>query len=229
MGISSKIKNQIKKNAVLYNFMLQLYNEKLIRKSLRHTAFIHNGIGKLQKNIIGINNKISIGEGSKVHKLYLQIHGNNNSLIIGKNCKFGPKCSIWISGDNIEVKIDDNSTFTLNIHLNAAEDDAKIIIGKDCMFANTINVRTSDGHPIIDLDTGKRTNFARDVEIGNHVWVAPRVNIMKGAMIPDGCIVGSDTTVNKEFTEKNCLIVGRPAKIVKENISWLRRLSDYNG
>lgn len=58
--------------------------------------------------------------------------------------------------------------------------------------------------------------------IGNHVWIAPNSKIMKGAVIADGCIVGSDTTVAKEFKQPNSLIVGRPARVVKSNVNWTR-------
>ncbi len=90
------------------------------------------------------------------------------------------------------------------------------------MFSNHIIVRTSDSHPIFDLVSGERLNKPDSVTIGNHVWVAPNVKIMKGSVIPDGCIIGSDTTTSKAFYEKNVLIVGRPAHIIKKNINWTR-------
>lgn len=72
-----------------------------------------------------------------------------------------------------------------------------------------ITFRTSDSHPIYDQD-GVRINPAKDIELGDHIWVAPHSVIMKGAKIGDGCIVGSHTIVNKTFPN-NCLIVGMPA------------------
>ena len=60
------------------------------------------------------------------------------------------------------------------------------------------------------------------VNIGKHVWIAPNTKIMKGSVIPDGCIIGSDTTIAKEFSIENSLIVGRPAKVVKKDIFWTR-------
>lgn len=107
-------------------------------------------------------------------------------------------------------------------HINAQEDGTSIIIGEDCMFSNNIIVRTSDSHPILDITTGERLNKADNIQIGNHVWVAPNTKIMKGSKIADGCIIGSDTTVSKEFNRPNCLIVGRPPKIIKDNVTWNR-------
>ena len=90
------------------------------------------------------------------------------------------------------------------------------------MFSNHIIVRTSDSHPIYDRITKERINKAESVKIGNHVWIAPNTKIMKGSIIPDGCIIGSDTTVSKPFDEKNALIVGRPARIIRRDVEWTR-------
>lgn len=95
------------------------------------------------------------------------------------------------------------------------------ICGKDCMFSNTIIVRTSDSHAIIDTITHKRINPAKNVIIGDHVWIAPSTTIMKGAKIGSNTIIGSHTLVTKEIPS-NVLAVGMPAKIVKEGVTWSR-------
>ena len=107
-------------------------------------------------------------------------------------------------------------------NFTAQEDDMQIEVGKDCMFSNTIVVRTSDSHPIYKMETGERINQPKSVVIGDHVWIAPNAKIMKGAIIGAGSVIGSDTMVNKTIPS-NCLAVGTPAKIVKENIYWTRK------
>lgn len=94
-----------------------------------------------------------------------------------------------------------------------------ITVGNDCMFSNNIIIRTSDAHTIYDLQTNERLNPAKDIIIGNHVWIAPNSRIMKGAVIEDGVVVGSNTMVTKHIPS-NVLVVGMPARIVKENIGW---------
>ena len=100
------------------------------------------------------------------------IHGDNNKIIIGKNVLIGSGCSLWIEGCNSVIEIGDDSTFTKNVHLCAQENSVSIKIGSDCMFSNSIIVRTSDSHPIYNNE-GNRTNPAKNVVIGNHVWIAP--------------------------------------------------------
>ena len=179
------------------------------------------GAVKLQRKIMGSNNNVTIEPGCTIHNLKIQINGNNNQVYIGKNCVIGPKCSIWIEGSNSTVTIGEHTTMTLLCHINCQEDNRKITIGDDCMLSNNIIIRTSDSHPIYDIDTNQRLNPAKDVVIGSHVWIAPKSTIMKGANISNGCIIGSDTMVSKSVPE-NSLAVGHPAKVVKQNIRWTR-------
>lgn len=193
-----------------------------VKKSLRHTTWRVAAMGKVNKDIIGVGNIVEISEGTIVDGLEIHIRGNDNRLLIGKNCRFGTRCSIWLEGNNIEISIGEGSTFTTLCHVNAQEDGTRIEIGSDCMLSNNIVVRTSDSHPIYDLKTRERLNPAESVKIGNHVWIAPNSKIMKGSHIANGCIVGSDTTVTKDFTEENSLIVGRPAKVIRRDVWWTR-------
>lgn len=173
------------------------------------------------KDIEGAHNVVEIGEGTQCYGTTIRIRGNNNRLVLGSGCMIGTNCSFWISGDNIEIRVGKDSSFTTTCHINASESGSRIVIGEDAMFSNNIIVRTSDDHPIYDMTTGERINPAKDVIIGEHVWIAPNTKIMKGAVIGDGCIIGSDSTVNKDIPE-NCMAVGRPAKVVKTNIKWTR-------
>lgn len=176
---------------------------------------------RINYDIIGRNNNISIGLHCKFSKLSLRIRGENNKIVVEDGVYIGPNCSFWMEGNNIEIVIGKNSSFTRLCHLCAQEDNTFIRIGEDCMFSNHIIVRTSDSHPMYDMETGLRTNPPKSVSIGNHVWVAPDSKIMKGSIIGDGAIVGSNTIVNKEFPS-NSLIVGMPGKVVKTNVKWTR-------
>ena len=149
------------------------------------------------------------------------ILGHNNRIIIGDRWTIGEGCSFWMEGNNITITIGSGTTFTLLCHFNAQENGARIDVGEDCMFSNKIIVRTSDSHPIYDMSSGKRINSPKPVVIGKHVWIAPDSKIMKGAIIGDGCIIGSNTMVSKHIPE-NSLAVGMPAKVVKEGIKWTR-------
>ena len=46
--------------------------------------------------------------------------------------------------------------------------------------------------------------------------------ILKGVTIPDNSIVATGSIVTREFKDKNVLIAGNPAKIIKEGVDWSR-------
>lgn len=213
------LKKTLKRSFVLWKIRQKI--EKF-KNAIRGGYVINNkGCTKLFKDIKGKNNRIIIGEGSRMDTNTIYIRGNNNQLVIGNDCIFGKDCSFRLEGNNIKITIGDKSTFTRSVNFTAQEDGSQIIVGEDCMFSNTIVVRTSDSHPIYSLETKERLNPAESVFIGKHVWVAPNTKIMKGADIGDGSVIGSDTMINRK-TAPRVLVVGMPARVVKENIEWTR-------
>ena len=199
-----------------------------IKKNIRNFLAKHgsleienHGLIKIRKNVWGKNNSLIVGKDTLLDNVIIFIRGNNNRIIFGENCKVHPKSSFWAIGNNITITIGDGTTFNHSNHVNAQEDGSIISIGNNCMISNQTIIRTSDSHPIIDLETGERLNYPKPVIIGNNVWIAPHSEIMKGARIGDGSIIGSETMVSKEIPS-NCLAVGRPAKVVKIGISWKR-------
>lgn len=184
-----------------------------------NTIRITGDARQIKKTVFGNNNEVVI-KNSTLISTVIRIRGNNNRLVINEGCFIGRQCSFWLEGNGNSIVVGKKTTMTQKCHFNAQEHNTQIIIGEDCMFSNTIVVRTSDSHPIYDND-GVRLNPAKNVKIGNHVWIAPSSVVMKGAEINDGCVVGSHSMVNK-IIPKNCLVVGMPARIVKENIHWTR-------
>ena len=173
-------------------------------------------------DIVGNNNEIEINESSFFNNVTFFIRGDNNKIKIGKSVRFNRGGSVWIEDYGCEAVIGDNSTFE-NSHIAVTEPNSKIIIGKDCMFAYDIDLRTGDSHSIIDSVTNERVNYAQNISIGNHVWVASHVSILKGVHIADNSVIATRAVVTKSFIDNNILIGGMPAKKLKENINWDRR------
>lgn len=214
-----RLKDKLKRSYSLWSLYQKMI--RIINANRGGCRIENHGCTKIRKNIRGANNSISIGAGARIQNAQVIIHGNNNRLVIGRDCIVGPDCCFRLEGNNIIISVGEGSTFTRNCVFSAQEDNMSIEVGKDCMFSNTITVRTSDSHPIYSEGTGARINNPKPVIIGAHVWVAPNTKIMKGAMIGSGAVIGSDTMVNREIPS-NCLAVGTPAKVVKENIRWTR-------
>lgn len=219
MIIIKWIKKVVKSNCFFRSFALSICNSSLLNSRCKVSS--RGAVVNLKKIIRGKNNYIFVGEHSILKNTAIRMIGDNNSITFGKNCYVGANCSFWLEGCNVVIHIGDNCTFTSRVHFCAQEDGMSINVEDDCMFSNNIIVRTSDSHPIYNRINGQRINPPKSVLIGKHVWVAPHTNIMKGAIVRDGSIIGSKSLVTNEIPE-NSLAVGTPAKVVKTDIFWTR-------
>jgi len=179
--------------------------------------------------VTGSNNKIKLGQALNYNNLILNLKGNNKTIAIeetGKNIN-GLKI-VSIRGDNQIVTIGKNfSCGGLEIQMN--DGDEALAIGNDCLFSWGLKMRTSDGHSIIDLETGQAINSPKNIEIGSHVWIGEDVKVLKGGKVPNNTVVGSFSVITKPFSEENTILAGTPAKIVKEGINWDREMpSKFN-
>lgn len=75
-------------------------------------------------------------------------------------------------------------------------------------------------HHIRDLNTGKVARLSGSGTIGDHCWVGNRTTVMRGTVLPNGCIVASNSLINKDYVKMgvkpNSLLAGSPAKVVAE-------------
>lgn len=151
----------------------------------------------------------------------VKFQGSENILRIGKNVSVG---NLHITfGNKGFVSIDQNTEI---IGAEFYVSDAKIQVGKDCLFASQIILRTHDSHHIFDIHTHERLNYAKDISIGNNVWIAYRATLLGGARIGTGSVVGTCAVTSGQF-EDHLVIAGAPAKIIKENICWSRDDTSY--
>lgn len=117
---------------------------------------------------------------------------------------------IWLNQPNFNVIVNNNERFKPH----------KLVIGKRAQLGRELTIRTSDGHSIFNAGEKLPYNEPQDVIIGDDVWIAQRVTLIKGAQIPSNCVVGACSLVNKKFEEEGCIIAGNPAKVIKRNIRW---------
>lgn len=193
----------------------------IVRKIKSCIFYKLNNSNNIVRNIKGCDNKLFIGKNFCCGILHVIMHGNNNSVEIGSDCRFNGENWIFMSGDNNHLVIGNHVTFDDDVHFIQAE-GTNISVGNDCMFAKHINIRTSDQHGIYD-GKNQRVNIAKSVSIGEHVWIGASVLVMKGVDIGSGSVIGIQSMVTKDVPN-NCIAVGQPAKIIKENMHWTRAL-----
>lgn len=166
----------------------------------------------------GRNNIIELGDSVFMRNVVFEISGNNNVVRIGKNCSFWEGGRIRIEGNRNRLLIGKDSNMII-CFFSISDDDSKIEIGKECLFSANVIVRNSDSHSILNNE-GQRINFSKDVIIGDHVWLAYGVTILKGCVIGQDSIVGSNSLLSNFNGDPNSIIVGNPAKCVKTGVNW---------
>jgi len=126
----------------------------------------------------------------------------------------------YLGGKGGYIKIGDKCTVrSLEIEISTK---GRVVIGDDVMFSIGIIIFQHDGHLIFDLHTRERLNHSKNVQIGNHVWVGRECMLLGGAAIPDNCVLGARSVTSGKFEEKNCVLAGAPARVVRREILWAR-------
>jgi acetyltransferase-like isoleucine patch superfamily enzyme len=167
--------------------------------------------------ISGADNKILLQDRSiKISKTKIVIKGSNNTLHIKSGVKISGSF-LEIVGDNCSIIIGKNSIIGGGCYLSAKEENITLNIGDECMLSRNAKLMTSDGHPI--LKDGKIINSAKDITLHNKIWIADGVTILKGVEIGSNSVIGIGSVLTKSIPS-NSIAAGNPARVIKENISW---------
>lgn len=179
------------------------------------TAFVHpsfsiEGAKNIEANDLWLGlhyrgYELSSDQGFFNVKGKLKIAGN---YAVGKGCRFdiGKKAKVNIGNGGY---INSNTTIIITDYLN---------IGDNCAISWNCQFLDNDFHTIHINQVEKRSH--EGIQIGNNVWIGCGVKVYKGVILPNGCVVASDSVVKSKFLEENCLIAGNPAKVIKTNITW---------
>ena len=139
--------------------------------------------------------------------------------LINKNIKLGHNVTIYPDvmffgdglieiGDNVDIG---NGTVIYSSKCGGVHIGSNTMIAAQCY--------------IIDMDHGtaggdlirNQPNTVQPVKIGEDVWIAANVTIIKGSNIGDGAVIGAKSLVNGEI-EPYSICVGIPAKKIKMRI-----------
>ena len=216
MSILKKMKQRVKQNKIIVTALnrLNLHNKFAISQG--NAVLVDSLINRSQIMISGKNNQVSIKKSQAKNRIRILINGNNNTVLIQENVVM-VDMTIWIEDDNNFILISKDNTFAGKIQLSAIEGTG-ITIGQGCLFSDDIDIRTGDGHAI--MENGVRTNTSKNITFGAHVWCGRGVTVLKGVNIANDTVISTRSVVTKSITTPHVIIAGIPAKIVKDNISW---------
>lgn len=132
-------------------------------------------------------------------KQIFQKCGEKVIIEAGFYCDYGDKILV---GNNVFINI--NCTII---------DGGEVHIGDDCLIGPNVQFLTvgHDQNPNLRL---AKHNYAKDIVIGQNVWLGGGVIILGGVIVGDNVVVGAGSVVTKNI-ESNCLYAGNPAKKIR--------------
>lgn len=217
----------------LYKFIYNLFPYKIEGENNKIFIVLNGKKKRLRRKLDGLNVIIN---GKNIYlEIELPINFKNTTIhLAGENAVFIMKhtdtivnsASFYVGSwgrcfinENIRLN---QPNFKVIVNNNERFKPHKLVIGKNAQIGRDISIRTSDGHSIFKEDDILPYNEPQDILIGDNVWIAQRVTILKGSKISSNSVIGACSLVNKEFNEPNVIIAGNPAKVIKHNIRWER-------
>ena len=195
---------------------------KIENRGSNNRILIHESVertGNMKIVIEGNNNLLDIGARTRLGNGIMEIRNHRSIISIGEDCFING--TLRCRAHETRLLIGSKTTMMwVDITLH---EKGVINIGCDCMFSGEVKMDVSDMHSILDVDSGRRINPPKDIEIENHVWIGQGVHILKGCHIGHDSILGAKALITSSIPN-NSIAVGIPAKVVKSGISWHRKL-----
>lgn len=171
-----------------------------------------------------INSKIAfrgknniLQSSGNVYDCTIRIDGDDNKVIIGKDCIVRCK-EIWVRGAGCEIVIGDNTHLMGHSIFVCQGIQNYIHIGKDCLFSTNVQIWNSDTHTILNSER-EVINPCKPIVIGDRVWLGQNVSVLKGVTIGDYSVIGLSSVVTKSIPEHS-VAVGNPAKRIGDCYDW---------
>ena len=166
----------------------------------------------------GSGNRLYFAPGASVKDCLIEIQGDNHELWIESYVVL-TQSTLWFEDHHCKISIGENSTMQRYGHIAVTEPFRKIEIGKNCMFSFNVDIRNGDSHTLFEIENQKRINWAKDIKIGNHVWLGAHCQILGGADVGDNTTIGIRSLVNGKIAA-NSIAVGSPARVAKSGFNW---------
>ncbi len=167
----------------------------------------------------GNGNRVSISENTLLQGARLRLM-TDCTFESGPNVRLAAINVFAVLRGHVKIGAHTGMTWQTSFFLH---EPGEIVVGEGCLLASGIELSVSDIHSIIDIETGLRINHAKDIVIGDRVWLAGGVHVLKGAKIGSESIIGGGSYVTTHIPE-NCLAVGIPAKVIRTGVTWRQDL-----
>ncbi|MEO5360227.1 MAG: acyltransferase [Nitrospirota bacterium] len=191
-------------HSLIIKGILQSYGIKVGR------GFYIEGTPKLK--IAGKASNITIGNNVSIFGNIDIRNRENGRIIIEDDVKIDNDCRFVAANDAV-LTIGKGTGIGPYCIFNCGVD---VTIGRDCLIAHGVHVQSSE-HSLKrgELIKNQGHTYGK-ITIGNDVWLAANVTVMKGAEIGDGCVIGARSLIRKGRYEEYTILAGTPARKISE-------------
>jgi len=159
-------------------------------------------------------NKLSLGYCGKRIIIEKNVHFMRypKNISIEDNVILKEGTKICACNKNAVIKIGKSTTVGYHNYFFSSEN---IEIGSDCLIAPFVYIVDSNHGIKKEAKINKQPNETAPIKIGDDVWIASNVTILKGVNIGDGAIIAANSVVNTDVPPYE-IYGGSPAKKIGE-------------
>ncbi|MDP8079225.1 acyltransferase [Phocoenobacter skyensis] len=137
-----------------------------------------------------------------------------NSMNRGYHINMHSPCKLYCMNTSAVISIGKNC----RIHGTSINAEKKVEIGNGCLIAANTQIMDSNGH-ITDMKEPNnrllKRDEAKEIVIGNNVWIGANCIILKGTKIGDGSIITAGSVVKGNIPAKS-IYGGNIATLIKQ-------------
>lgn len=193
------------------------FNNRFSVRGRGNRLVLHGLLRGCQIRIKGHNNRVVVGDLSRLRGARIMIHGDDNLVELGNRVAVS-SAEFHIEDSVNVIRLGYRTNLAGCAHL-ACTEGSSITIGEECLFSSEVVIRTGDSHSLLTL-AGERINRARSVVIGDRVWLGHRVIILKGVEIKHDSVVATGAVVAHSPRQAHVVLGGVPARVMKTDIKW---------
>lgn len=148
----------------------------------------------------------------------LSVGGDGATVFIDQDCKLtagdlycGAESRIVLHGPVIATRS----------AIVDARNGGSVVADPDQLWAADVYVATDDMHRLENRTTGERLNsYGAHIRLGRHVWLCRDAIVTGHSDVGEGAVVGQASLVRDQKVPAHTVVVGVPARVVREDIRW---------
>lgn len=171
-----------------------------------HFGIINRLRALYQKSRLGyLGKRVYFDKRVELMRFPINIYVDNDAVI-----KEGAR--ICSCNNDAIIRIGERTTIGYHTFIFAS---SGIEIGNDCLIAPFVYIVDSNHQAERSQNINLQPNISNPIKIGDDVWIASSVTILKGVNIGDGAIIAANSVINKDIGNYE-IWGGTPAKKIGE-------------